>query len=592
MTAPSHVAASPSTEPRDLARAAIASCRGAFLTVGLFSAVVNVLMLTGSIYMLQVYDRVIPSRSVPTLIALSAIVIAFYALQGVFDWLRQRVLARIGVALDRALSARVVAAILRMPVRTANASAGSQLSRDLDSVRSFLSSLGPTTLFDLPWMPLYVAGCFVLHPYLGWTLVAGAVLLITLALLTEILTRAPTLEVSRSGAIRAGQLEAARRNAEAVAALGMERRVIMRFEAASADHIAAQQWAADIAGALGAISKVLRFMLQSAMLGLGAWLVIEGQASSGVMIAASIMSSRALAPVELAIANWRPFIGARQAWQRLRKALAATSDAEPQLAPEPARRQLAVTQASVSAPGGKTAIIQNATFSISAGQALGVIGPSASGKSTLARALVGIWPVVRGDLRLDGATLDQWPQDQRGAMIGYLPQDVELFDGTVGENIARFDPEMDNAKVIAAARAAGAYDMIVGLANGFETRIGEAGGLLSGGQRQRVALARALYKDPFLVVLDEPNANLDAEGDAALSEAITGIRARGGIAVVIAHRPSALASVDLVLVLAGGQVQAFGPKDEILRKALAPRPAAGAAGFQAGGGPRLAAVET
>jgi ATP-binding cassette subfamily C protein len=587
MTAPSPATRQAAPQYRDLPSAALASCRTAFLTVGLFSAVVNVLMLTGSIYMLQVYDRVIPSRSVPTLISLSIIVIAIYVLQGIFDGLRQRILTRVGAALDAALWERVISTILRAPLRAGGS--GVQLGQDLDSVRGFLSGLGPTTLFDLPWMPMYLAGCFLLHPYLGWTLVGGAVMLFGIALLTEILTRAPTREASRSAAARGIQLEAARRNAEVVAALGIERRLIERIGKANAENITAQQRNADVAGALGTLSKTLRFVLQSALLGLGAWLVIEGQASSGVMIAASIMGSRALAPVELAISVWRPFLGARQAWQRLRNALSSTGDEQAAIAPEPAQRKLTVDQIYVAAPGGTKAILQNASFQLEAGQAVGIIGPSAAGKSTMARALVGIWPAARGEIRLDGATLDQWPAESRGSMIGYLPQDVELFDGTVAENIARFDPQMDGPAVIAAAKAAGAYDMVLDLPKGFEMRIGEAGATLSGGQRQRVALARALYKDPFMVVLDEPNASLDAEGDAALTQAIKGVRERGGIAIIIAHRPAALAGVDLVLTLANGQVQAFGPKDEVLRKALVPQSPASQAALHAVPEARMAA---
>lgn len=552
----------------DLPTAALASCRSALLSVGIFSAVVNVLMLTGSIYMLQVYDRVIPSRSVPTLVSLSIIVIAIYAVQGVFDWLRQRILSRIGVALDQALWEPVNAAILRSPLKS-NRSGGIQLANDLDSVRGFLSGLGPTTLFDLPWMPLYLAGCFLLHPYLGWTLVAGAVILFGIALLAEILTRKPTREASRNVAARNVQLEAARRNAEVIAALGMEQRFITRIGIANADQMAAQQRGSDVSASLGTLSKTIRFLLQSALLGIGAWLVIEGHATSGVMIASSIMGSRALAPVELAISVWRPFIAARQAWQRLRNTLANDNANNVAVAPERARRILTADQVFVMAPGGSKAIVQNATFRLEAGHAVGVIGPSASGKSTFARALVGIWPAARGDIRLDGATLDQWSAESRGEMIGYLPQDIELFDGTVAENIARFDPQTNEKAVIAAAKAAGAYEMILGLPKGFETQVGEAGSALSGGQRQRVALARALYKDPFMVVLDEPNANLDGEGDAALARAIKGVRARGGIAIIVAHRPAALASVDFVMTFNNGQIQAFGPKDEILRKALA-----------------------
>jgi ATP-binding cassette subfamily C protein len=556
----------------DLPSRALARCRHGFVAVGAFSAVVNILMLTGSLYMLQVYDRVLPSHSLPTLVALSLIVMALYAVQGLFDALRQRILGRIGVALDQGLSGPVVSAILRAPLRRRDDGRGMQLARDLDTVRSFLSGLGPTTLFDLPWMPLYVFACFLLHPYLGWTLVAGALLLVALTLVTEWRTRRPVREAAQSGAERAVLLEQARRNAEVVAALGMEKRMLSRFEERGAGYLAAQQRAADVAGGLGALSKVLRFMLQSAMLGVGAWLVISGEASPGVMITSSVIASRALAPIELAIQSWRPFLAARQSWTRLRQAL-TEDDRARAVAPERASQRLTLELVTVAPPGATAATVQNVSLAVDAGHALGIIGPSASGKSTLARALVGVWPVLRGELRLDGATLDQWPDEVRGAMIGYLPQDVELFDGTVAENIARFDPAAAEADVIAAAKAAGAYEMILRLADGFATRIGEGGSTLSGGQRQRVALARALYKDPFLVVLDEPNSSLDAEGEAALEAAIRGIRARGGIVVVVAHRPAALAACDLVLAMAQGQAQAFGPKEEVLRKTLAAREA-------------------
>lgn len=555
----------PASSP-NIAGKALASCRAAFLAVALFSALVNLLMLTSSLYMLQVYDRVLPSRSVPTLVALSVIVAAAYILLGVFDWLRQRILSRIGVTLDRRLNAPVVGAMLSAQLR--GQAGASQVTRDLDSVRSFLSGLGPTTLFDLPWIPLYGGLCFVLHPYLGWTLVAGAVILIVLALMTEFLSRRPSAEVSRAGAERLAMLEAMRRNAEAVAALGMERRVTARFDKTHAHYVATGLSASDLTGTLGMISKIVRFMLQSCMLGLGAWLVMNNEASSGVMIASSILSSRALAPIELAIGNWRPFVGARQAWARLKLAL---GDAKPHplVAPERPTQKVTLDRVFVAPPGAQAAILKDVGFSLVAGQGLAIIGPSASGKSTLARALVGIWPVSRGSLRFDGATLDQWSPEQRGAMIGYMPQDVQLFAGTVAENIARFDPNMNEAAVIAAAKAAGAYEMILGLPKGFETPIGENGGILSGGQRQRVGLARALYGDPFVVVLDEPNAHLDSDGDVALTAAIGGIRQRGGIVIVIAHRPSALAGIDLVMILAEGQVQAFGAKDEVLRKGLA-----------------------
>ncbi len=554
---------------QNTASEALASCRSAFVAVALFSALVNVLMLTGSIYMLQVYDRVLPSRSIPTLVALSLIMAALFILLGVFDWLRQRILSRIGVELDRKLGGPVLGAILGAQLR--GLQGGSQLSRDLDSVRSFLSGMGPTTLFDLPWIPLYGGLCFVLHPLLGWTLVGGAAILIVLALLTELLSRRPSAEAARSGGERAAFIEAVRRNAEAVAALGMGNRVTRLFERINDRHVAANIGAADVTNGLGGISKTIRFMLQSAMLGVGAWLVMHDQASAGVMIAASVLSSRALAPIELAIGSWRPFIGARQGWGRLKQALVVANE-PPRVAPDRPTQRLTLDHIFVAPPGVQTTTVKDVGFTLEAGQGLAVIGPSASGKSSLARALVGAWPVQRGSLRLDGATLDQWPEETRGAIIGYMPQDVQLFAGTIAENIARFDPAMTEDAVRDAARAAGAYDLIVGMPKGFDTPVGEAGGVLSGGQRQRIALARALYGDPFLVVLDEPNASLDADGDAALTGAIARVRARGGIVVVIAHRPSALASISQVLILADGQVQAFGPKEEVLRKSLAARP--------------------
>lgn len=558
-----------SRSPSNPASEALASCRHAFAAVALFSALVNVLMLTGSMYMLQVYDRVLPSRSVPTLIALSLIVLALYMLLGIFDWLRQRILSRVGVELDRRLSGPVVSTILDHQVRGAPGSI--QLSRDLDGVRSFLSGLGPTAAFDLPWIPLYAGLCFVLHPLLGWLLVAGAAVLVVFALLTEAFSRSPSKDAVRIGAERSAFLEAARRNAEAVAALGMGNRMGRLFDRLNHRYVAVNLQASDVTSVLSGLSRCFRYILQSAMLGLGAWLVIHDQASSGVMIASSVLSSRALAPVELAIGSWRPFIAARQSWQRLKSALGETKLAI-QVAPDRPAKQLMLEHVFVSPPGSSLPTLKDVGFTLEAGQGLAVIGPSASGKSTLARTLVGVWPTQRGSLRLDGATLDQWPAEQRGAMIGYMPQDVQLFAGTVAENIARFDPAMSEAGVVAAAKAAGAYDMILGLPKGFETAVGEAGGILSGGQRQRIALARALYGDPFLVVLDEPNASLDADGDAALTGAIAGIRERGGVVIVIAHRPSALSGIDLVMILAGGQVQAFGPKDEVLRRSLAATP--------------------
>jgi PrtD family type I secretion system ABC transporter len=550
---------------------ALASCRGAFLSIGLFSGVINILMLTGSIYMLQVYDRVLPSRSVPTLIGLTVLIIFLFGLQGVLDWLRQRLLTRIGLTLDAELSNRIFNIIVSLPLKTRGMSDGLQPLRDFDSVRSFLSGLGPTALFDLPWLPLYLGLCFLLHPWLGLTALGGAIILAGLAILTEVLSRQPLQQAAVHASMRHGQAEASRRNAEAIRAMGMGNALARRWSEVNDKYLVIQERATDVGGGLGSLSKVLRFLLQSIVLGVGAWLAIMDKASPGVIIASSILTSRALAPIEIAIAHWKGFLSARQSWRRLGELLAALPpENEPMPLPAP-KKSLAVEGVVVASPGSRDPIVANVSFALSAGDGLGVIGPSASGKSSMVRALVGVWPLMRGAIRLDGATLDHWSPTSLGPSIGYMPQGIELFDGTVAENISRFAEQPDPARVVAAAQAAGAHEMILRLPQGYDTRTGEGAGSLSAGQRQRIALARALYGDPFLVVLDEPNSNLDAEGEAALTEAIKGVRARGGIIVVVAHRPSALAALDQVLVMRGGTVQAFGPRDEVLRKTLVPQ---------------------
>jgi len=557
--------------------AALASCRGAFVATGLISGMSNVLMLTGAMFMLEVYDRVLPSRSVPTLIGIAILAGGLYMVQGLIDLIRGRLLVRIGSALDEAVSGRVFDTILRLPMKAARASDGLQPLRDLDSVRSFLSGLGPIALFDLPWLPLYIGICYVLHPWLGYTALGGAIILAALTLLTEVLTRRPTKAAASFAAARSELAQAGHRNAEAIVAMGMAGRMVHRWAEANRQYMAGQLGASDVVGGLGAVSKVLRMVLQSAVLGVGAFLVIRQEATAGIIIAGSILAARALAPVDLAIAHWKAFAACRQSWGRLNKLLALLPPEQaPMLLPAP-REKLTVEGASGAPPGSSKLILQDVSFKLERGSGLGVIGPTGSGKSSLARLLVGVWHPVRGKVRLDGCTFDQWSSEVLGTHIGYLPQDVELLGGTVAQNIARFEPDADPQAIVAAAKAAGVHDLIIELGEGYETHVGERGETLSAGQAQRIALARALYRDPFLIVLDEPNSNLDAAGDEALTRAILGIRARGGIVVVIAHRPSAIAGVDLVLVLKQGRVQAFGPKDEILSKVLqrdapAPRP--------------------
>lgn len=549
--------------PGELAEA-LGRCRAAFGGVALFSAVINILALTGSLYMLQVYDRVLPSRHLPTLVGLTILMVGLYAAFGVLDLFRSRIMSRVGFRLDRLLRGRSLSTVLLLPLRLPAATAGLQPIRDLEQIRSFASGAGPIALFDLPWLPVYLALVFLLHPLLGLLATAGALILLTLTWVTELRSRAPTQASATSAAARLSFAEAARRNAEAIRALGLAARMDERWQRCNEDCLRDQGRAIDVTSGVGAVSRVFRLVLQSALLGLGAYVVILDEATAGVMIAASIMTTRALAPIETAIANWRGFVAARQSYARLGAVLASLPPEEERLnLPRPGG-SVTVEGLFVAAPGEQSPIIQDVSFALAAGDGLGVIGPSASGKSTLIRALVGAWLPLRGVIRLDGAALDQWRPDVLGANIGYLPQDVELFAGTVAENIARMETSPPAEAVTTAARAAGVHEMILRLPDGYETRIGEAGARLSAGQRQRIALARALYGDPFLLALDEPNSNLDAEGEAALSAAITAARARGGVVIVIAHRPSALAAVDRLAALVHGRLQAFGPKDKVL----------------------------
>jgi PrtD family type I secretion system ABC transporter len=555
---------------RSLFANVIKRCRGAFLAVAIFSGAINVLMLTGSLFMLQVYDRVLPSRSIPTLVALLIVVVVNYAFQGLLDIIRGRMLVRIGRLLDQGLSGEVYQIVARLPLLMRGGGDGLQPLRDLDQLRGFLSSTGPVALFDLPWMPLYLGLCFAFHIWIGVAATTGALVLVTLTVVNEALVRSPVKTMTRYASDRNTLAEASRRNAEVLHAMGMAERMGTRWAEQNNKYMDRQQVAADIAAGLGSVSRTLRMLLQSVVLAVGAYLVIAQEATAGVIIASSILTSRALAPIELVIAQWKNFLAARQSLRRLSDLLDRFPPYQESMVLPPPRSRLSVEMVSVAPPGLSILTLRDANFSLSSGQALGIIGPSASGKSTLARVLVGVWRPVRGKVRLDGASLEQWPSGTFGQHIGYMPQDVELFDGTVVENIARFEPSPNPQTVIAAAQAADVHDLILRLPGGYETRIGEGGAALSAGQRQRVALARALYRDPFLVVLDEPNSNLDADGEQALTQAILGVRKRGGIAVVIAHRPSALAGVDFILAMANGGIQAFGAKDEVLRKVLRP----------------------
>jgi PrtD family type I secretion system ABC transporter len=560
-------AAPQGTAPSELATA-LSTCRNALIGIAVFSGMSNILMLTGAFYMMEVYDRVLPSRSVPTLVALTVLAVTLFLAMGVLDFIRGRILVRIGASLDEQLSGRVYDTLIRIPLKTGSRSDGLQPLRDLDNIRSFLSGTGPIAFFDLPWIPLYLIICFMFHPLIGFAAMLGAVVLAVITLLTEVRTRKPMQRVAHLGHVRNGVAELSQRNAEALTAMGMAGRVAARWGEANRKYMETQREASDVAGGLGAVSKIFRMVLQSAVLAVGAWLVINNQATAGIIIAGSILSARALAPVDQAIANWKSFAAARQSWRRLTRLLAFFPEVAAPMALEAPQSSIAVEGVSAVPPGDQRVVVQDIQFTLQAGAGLGIIGPSGSGKSCLARLLVGVWQPARGKIRLDGAALDQWTAETLGPHVGYLPQDVELLSGNIAQNISRFEDDATPEDVLAAAKAAGVHDLIVKMRDGYDTQVGEQGAALSAGQAQRIALARALYRDPFLVVLDEPNSNLDAEGDEALSRAILGVRERGGIAIVIAHRPSAIAGVDYVLVMNAGRQQAFGPKDEVLNKVL------------------------
>jgi ATP-binding cassette subfamily C protein len=544
--------------------AAFKDCRRVLCGVALFSAMVNLLMLAGPLYMLQVYDRVLASHSVATLVALSVLLGGALALQALMDLIRNRMVTRSAGYLDQHLAAVVHLAVIHLAVVGRQGKEGTDPVRELDQVRGFLTGQGPLAIVDLPWIPVFLLICGLIHPWLGIIALIGGVMLASATLLTEWTSRAPSLEANRCARVRSLTIEADRRNAESTSAMGMHAALSRRWLTLNAVYLGAVERAADVIGLYGSLSRAMRLMLQSAALGVGAYLVIRHELMPGAMIAASITMSRALAPIETAIAHWRGFVTARDSVGRLTRALAMLAADPPRTSLPKPHATLAAENLTVVPPHGRAAAVSNVNFTIAAGEVLGVIGPSGSGKTSLARGLVGVWRAAQGAVRIDGAALEQWPPDALGPELGYVAQSVDLFDGTIGENIARMAEKPDDRAVVAAALAAGAHDMILGLPDGYDTRIGHGGAVLSGGQRQRVALARALYGNPFLVVLDEPNANLDGEGEVALLQAIEDIKAHGGIVVLIAHRAGMLSACDKLLVLRDGAQYAFGRPDDIL----------------------------
>ena len=537
---------------------ALVSCRRALVFLLIASAFVNLLTLSGSLYMMQVYDRVLGSQSVPTLAALSAVLILAIFFQGVLEIGRARLLGLIGEMIDVDVSPKVYQAALESPLKLIGRNADSlQPFRDAESIRGFVAGPGPLAFFDLPWVPINLLIVTLLHPYLGLMALAAAIVMIVLTLATDAASQGPTRK-SIEAIVAQNQLaEAAIRSSEVVRAMGMQPVLKQRWLDAHDQHLLAQRNASFVVGSIAGIAKMFRVAIQSAALGFGAYLAVKGQLSAGSIIAASILTSRTLAPIDQAIGAWRGFVGACQAFRRLNRQLLQLPPAMIKLDLPAPSKSLVVEGLHVAAPDVERLILRRVTLRLKAGQAVGVIGPSASGKSTLGRALVGIWPAHMGRITLDGASLDQWRPESLGPSIGYLPQDVQLLEGSVAQNISRFIDKANADAVIASAHAAGLHDYVLGLSDGYNTQVGPGGTYLSSGQRQRLGLARALYGNPFLVVLDEPNANLDAEGEAAVAEAIMGVRKRGGIAVVIAHRTSAIAAVDMLLMLGDGDMIAF-----------------------------------
>src|SRR4030081_330274 len=535
--------------------------------IAVFSGVVNVLMLSGSLYMLQVYDRVIPSRNLATLLGLSLMVRLAYLLRGYFDAFRARMLCRVATLFDAGLQEQIHTALATLPLRGVKPLLMQQPLRDLDQVRSFMSSTGPTAFLDMPWIPIFLVALFLFHPAIGVTALLGTAAIIAMTLLTERMSRGAATAAMDSSAQRQVLADATQRNAEVIRALGMVDRFTVRWSQANERYLRENIRAADVYANLGSGAKVLRYVLQSGMLGIGAYLVVADRASGGIMIASSIMMGRALAPVEIALGTWKQLGAARQGIVRLREICKATATppVPPGVLPRPCR-ELSVQDLAFAAQATEKPIVSNISFSLKAGMGMALLGASASGKTSLSKALVGIWPSQAGVGRLDGAAIDQWRNEDLGRHIGYLPQDVALFDGTVAENISRFDDQATSDAILKAAQVAGVHDVILRLPEGYSTRIGEGGMSLSAGQRQRIGLARAVFGDPFLVVLDEPNANLDADGENALTRAIQILRHNKSIVIVISHRPSALTALNMAMVLYEGKSIAFAPCEEIFAR--------------------------
>lgn len=561
-----YVASNEFKRGREELDASRADMRGLLLAAFLFSVFVNLLMLTGPLYMLQVYDRVLGSRSEPTLWALSALMAVLYLAMGVLDYSRGRIMARIGARMQERLDRRVFAAALKRMSQVPNDPLALAAQRDLEAVQRLWASPVLIAIFDIPWAPMFLAAIFVFHPLLGWMSVAGGVILVVITFLNQWMTKAP-LQKANAATLRGEMLsDGIKQEAEVVQALGMTTAAFDRWQVARRHALEQGIEAADLGGVFGTISKVFRQFLQSAMLGAGAYLVLRNEMGSGAMITGSILLGRALQPVEMAIAQWALVTRAQEGRARLSELLTKVRPELPHTELPRPRAILEAQNLTVVPPNETQAVLRMINFRLEPGQAMGVIGPSGAGKSTLARALIGAWKPAGGKVRLDGAALDQYDPDKLGSYIGYLPQRITLFDGTIAENIARLQGNPDGDAVVEAAKKAAAHDMITKLPEGYDTRVAALGGRLSGGQIQRIGLARALYGDPVLLVLDEPNSNLDNDGSVALNTAIRTMKEQGRAILIMAHRPAAIQECELLMVLEDGMRRAFGPRDQVLKE--------------------------
>jgi ATP-binding cassette subfamily C protein len=546
-------------------RAARKESGGLILSAFLFSIFVNMLQLTGSLYMLQVYDRVLGSRSEATLVALSVLVVFLFIMMGILDHVRGRVMARIGAKFQHNLDRRVFEASVKRMAYAPGDPAAQAAQRDLESVQRLWSSPVLLAVFDIPWTPIFIGAIFVFHAYLGWMAIGGGIVLVILTFLNQWGTKGP-MNSANMATLQAERIaENLKAESEVVQALGMTEAGFDRWQKARGKALEETLQAADVGGAYSTLTKTFRVFLQSAILGMGAWLALRGELSPGAMIAGSILMGRALAPIEIAVGQWAVVQRAQEGWNRLSALLSRQPAEEKRTALPRPKALLEAQNLTVVPPGEHAATLRMVNFKLEPGQALGVIGPSGSGKSTLARALIGAWKPAGGKVRLDGATLDQYDPDTFGSYVGYLPQRVMLFEGTIAENIARLQANPDGEKVVAAAKKAAAHDMIVALPDGYDTRVSALGGRLSGGQIQRIGLARAMYGDPIMLILDEPNSNLDNEGSMALNIAIRSMKDEGKVVLIMAHRPAAIQECDLLMVIEDGTRRAFGPRDQVLR---------------------------